>query len=171
MFVMSLDIAIKFKANVFATVKVLSGQQIMWRESFGGAVGVRKGIEPKYCIGNNVNEHKAWNVFEWKGVIAAVSPVFYSATNVWFNLRNVLILGTKVETDLTKGLLKRFKFWGHDAKASTMIDLDDTVEASHHNGDLMVQQASTVPKCRPHEIVMRKGILLMNMISVMSTTC
>ena len=89
-----------------------------------------KGIQPKHHIGNKVNEHKSWDVFKWKGVIAAVGPVFHYV-NVVFNLGNVLILCTKVETDLTKGLLKRVEFQigksGCDARAPTMVDLDDTI--------------------------------------------
>ena len=77
-FLMSLDIATEFKVNVFAIVKVFAGQQIPWQESVRGPASVRKGIEPEHCIGNKVNEHKAWNTFEQKGAIAAASLVFDS---------------------------------------------------------------------------------------------
>ena len=64
--------------------------------------------------------------------------------NVVLNLGNVLILGTKIETDLAEGCLKRFEFRvsenGGDAKSPTMVDLDDTGESSSHGGDLMVHQ-------------------------------
>ena len=62
-----------------------------------------------------------------------------------FNFGDMFILCTKVEADLTKALLKRFKCWvgecGHDPKAMTMIDLNDTIElAAMAGGGLMAWQ-------------------------------
>ena len=66
------------------------------------------------------------------------------SVNVSFNPGNVLILGTKVETDLAEGHLKRFEFWvsksGADVKSPMLIELNDMVEACRHGGDLTVRQ-------------------------------
>ena len=65
---------------------------------------MRKSIEPEHGIGHKADEHEAWNTFKRKGVITAASPVFNRA-HVPFNLRDMFILGAKVESDLANGCL------------------------------------------------------------------
>ena len=142
-FLVSLYISAEFKANVFAIVKVFAGQEITRRKSIGCTVGMRKSVEPEHCIGDKAYEHDAGNTFKRKGIIAAASPVFHSA-NVPLDFGNMFILGTKIETNLTKGCLERFKFRvgesGRDAKSPTVVDLDNTGEASCHGGNLTVRK-------------------------------
>jgi hypothetical protein len=76
-------------------------------------------------------------------VVAAASPVLDS-TNEALNFGNVFVLCTEVETDMTKGGLKRFKFQvsknGCNTKSPPMIYLEHTVEATGHGQNLMVGQ-------------------------------
>ena len=106
---MGLDVRTEFKSDMFVVVKMFASQEVMGGQCVRCAIRRGNSIEPKNSIPNETNEHDTWESFKRKGVVAAACAVC-DGLNVAFDLRDVFILGTKIEADVTEDGLKRFKF-------------------------------------------------------------
>ena len=62
--------------------------------------------------------------------------------NVMFNLKDVFILETKIEADVTKDGLKRFEFWiakhCSNLEIASAVGLDHLVEGRSDSRNLMI---------------------------------
>jgi hypothetical protein len=110
---------------------------------------VREGIQPKHSVTYHANDDEPWNAAEWQRVVAAPGSVF-DGTNKSLDVRDVLVLRTKVEFNADELSLQRLKLWitmhaGHLESAAIVL-LTHPLQGRNNRRHLSVRQWLHSPK-------------------------
>jgi hypothetical protein len=92
-FLVSLDVATEFEANVLSIVQMFPRKEILWQKVVGDTICVWEGVKPKNSITYEANEHEPGDKFEGERIISTADSILDSA-NKPFNLRDAFILCT-----------------------------------------------------------------------------
>ena len=103
-FLVGLDIATEFEANVFLIVQMFPGNEIARRKVVGDTIRMWESVKPKNSITYESNEHEPGDTLERERIISTADSVLDSA-NKPFNLRDVFVLCAQVEWNVREELL------------------------------------------------------------------
>jgi hypothetical protein len=103
-FLVSLDIASEFKANMLAIVQMFAGKGIARQKVVGDTIGMWEGVKPKDSIAHEPNEHKPCDMLEGERVIPTADSILHSADKP-FNLWDMFVLCTQIEWNIREEFL------------------------------------------------------------------
>ncbi len=167
MFLVSLNIASKLKANMFVVFEMSAGEKVVGRKGVRHAISMWERIEPKYSVIDQTYDHETWDSLKSEGVIPTASSIFDS-TDVSFDLRDVLVLSAQIKADVPIMSCSG----ANSGLAFTMVTLKPCqpyifLTLSRHATTVVIRwfnRFSTVPKCRPRDTVVKKGISFTNIV-------